>query len=229
MNTLTPKFHKQSDMSYYRGQRLEMLPYIPQEAQCFVELGCGAGGFGALLRQAKPGCTVTGVEIYPQAALEARGRLDNVIELPVEIALEIMEVNSIDCVICNDILEHLTDPWAVCLQIKRILRKNGTIVASIPNVRHFPVFKKYLVGADWEYEKWGVMDRTHLRFFTKRSIERLFSETGFYTKKIEGILAQPLPWKAALLNRILRGKLNDMQYERYACVAQPLPTLSKAT
>ena len=229
MNTLTPKAHKQSDMSYYRGQRLEMLPYIPEQAQYFVELGCGAGGFGALLRQAKPGCTVTGVEIYPQAAMEARSRLDHVIELPVEIALDIMEASSIDCVICNDVLEHLADPWAVCLQIKRILRQNGTIVASIPNVRHFPVFKKYFRGADWEYEKWGVMDRTHLRFFTKRSIERLFSETSFYTKQIEGIFAQPLPWKAALLNRILQGELNDMQYERYACVAQPLPTFSKAT
>lgn len=229
MNRLTSEVNKHSDMSYYRGQRLEMLSFIPKQAQCFVELGCGAGGFGALLRQAKPECTVTGVEIHPQAALEARSRLDHVIELPVEIALDTMEATSIDCVICNDVLEHLVDPWAACQQIKRILRQSGTIVASIPNVRHFPVFKKYFFGGDWEYEKWGVMDRTHLRFFTKRSIERLFSETGFHTEQIEGIFFQPLPWKAALLNRFLLGNLSDMQYERYACVAKPVPKFLKGS
>jgi SAM-dependent methyltransferase len=229
MNTSTSKADKQSDMSYYRGQRREMLEFIPEQAQRFVELGCGAGAFGALLRQARPGCIVSGVEIHPQAACEARSRLDHVIELPVEIALDIIEANSVDCVICNDVLEHLVDPWAVCLQIKRILRQSGTIVASIPNVRHFPVFKKYFLGGDWEYEKWGVLDRTHLRFFTKRSIERLFVETGFHAEQIAGIFPQKLPWKAALLNRLLKGKLNDMQYERYACVAKSLPTISTVT
>jgi len=229
MNTWTSKGHQPSDMSYYRGQRREMLTFIPEQAQRFVELGCGAGAFGELLRQARPGCIVSGVEIHPQAACEARSRLDHVIELPIETALDIMEASSVDCVICNDVLEHLSDPWAVCLQIKRILRQSGTIVASIPNVRYFPVFKKYFWGGDWEYEKWGVMDRTHLRFFTKRSIERLFFETGFHAEQIEGIFSQPLPWKAALLNRLLKGKLNDMRYERYACVAKSLPTTSTAT
>jgi len=229
MNTWTSKGHQPSDMSYYRGQRREMLTFIPEQAQRFVELGCGAGAFGGLLRQARPGCIVSGVEIHPQAACEARSRLDHVIELPIETALDIMEASSVDCVICNDVLEHLSDPWAVCLQIKRILRQSGTIVASIPNVRYFPVFKKYFLGGDWEYEKWGVMDRTHLRFFTKRSIERLFFETGFHAEQIEGIFFQPLPWKAALLNRLLKGTLNDMRYERYACVAKSLPTTSTAT
>lgn len=220
------KVFEQPDMSYYRSERSEMLPFIPEKAQHFVDLGCGAGNFGAFLRQTRPGCSVIGVEIHSQSAIEARDRLDNVIELPVELALDSMEAASIDCVICNDVLEHLVDPWAVCRQIKRILRQDGAIVASIPNVRHFPVFKKYFFDSEWKYEKWGVLDRTHLRFFTKSSIEHLFSETGFYIKNIEGIFAQNLPWKAALLNRLLGGKLSDMQYERYACVAQLLPSIS---
>lgn len=208
------------DMSYYRGQRVEMLDFIPLSAQRFVELGCGAGGFGALLRHTRPGAHVTGIEIHAQSAAEARLRLDAVLEETVESALDSIPPASIDCVVCNDILEHLVDPWAVMLQIKRILQPNGSMVASIPNVRHFPVFKNYFLGGDWEYESCGVLDRTHLRFFTKSSILRMFEETGFYASRIEGIFGRSLPWKAALLNRLLRGKLSDMEYERFACVAR---------
>lgn len=207
-------------MSYYQGQRREMLAYIPENAQRFLELGCGSGGFGALLRKSRHNAHIIGVEIHPQSAQEARQRLDCVIEQPVETALESIPAGSVDCVVCNDVLEHLLDPWSVLLQIKRVLQPDGSVVSSIPNVRHFPVFKNYLLGGDWRYEKWGVLDRTHLRFFTKSSIERMFSETGFRTSLIEGIFSEPLPWKAAILNRLLGGKLTDMQYERFACVAR---------
>lgn len=207
------------DMSYYQGQRREMLAYIPENAQRFLELGCGSGGFGALLRESRHNAHIIGVEIHPQSAQEARQRLDSVIEQPVETALASIPAGSIDCVVCNDVLEHLHDPWSVLLQIKRVLQPHGSVVSSIPNVRHFPVFKNYFLGGDWRYEKSGVLDRTHLRFFTKSSIERMFSETGFRTSVIEGIFRQPLPWKAALLNRLLGGRLTDMQYERFACVA----------
>ena len=209
------------DMSYYQGQRVEMLTYIPKDARRFLELGCGSGGFGSLLRKNFGDIHITGVEIHPQSAQEARQRLDHVIEQPVEIALESIPAASIDCVVCNDVLEHLVDPWSVLLQVKRVLQPHGSVVSSIPNVRHFPVFKNYFLGADWQYQKWGVLDRTHLRFFTKSSIERMFAETGFRTSQIEGIFGEPLPWKAALLNRLLGGRLTDMQYERFACVALP--------
>jgi 2-polyprenyl-3-methyl-5-hydroxy-6-metoxy-1,4-benzoquinol methylase len=207
------------DISYYQGQRREMLEYIPGEALHFLELGCGGGGFAALLRESRKNAHVSGVEIHPESAQEARKRLDVVIEQPVEVALASIPAGSIDCVVCNDVLEHLVDPWAALSLIRKVLRPNGAVVASIPNVRHFPVFKKYFLNGDWKYEKWGVLDRTHLRFFTKKSIEQMFSDTGFRMSRIEGIFAQPLPWKASLLNRALGGKLTDMQFERFACVA----------
>jgi 2-polyprenyl-3-methyl-5-hydroxy-6-metoxy-1,4-benzoquinol methylase len=196
-----------------------MLKYIPDSAKLFLELGCSAGGFGAMLKATRKNAYVIGVEIHSQSAEAARMRLDEVIEKPVEIALEAIPGGSVDCVVCNDILEHLVDPWAVLGQIERVLKPNGAIVSSIPNARHFPVFKNYFLGGDWKYEKWGVLDRTHLRFFTKKSIERLFTETGYRLSVIEGIFGDPLPWKAALLNLLLNGKLSDMEYERFACVA----------
>lgn len=209
------------DSTYYQSKRPEMLAFIPKNANRFLELGCGAGGFGGLLRDNLKNVYIIGVEVHRESALEARKCLDHVIEQSVEIALESIPAGSIDCVICNDVLEHLVDPWALLTQIRTVLQPHGTVVSSIPNVRHFPVFKKYAFDGNWQYEKWGVLDRTHLRFFTKSSIERMFTETGFRISLIEGIFGQPLPWKAALLNRLLGGRLTDMQYERFACVAVP--------
>ena len=211
------------DPSYYQSQRRKMLAFVPTDAKRFLELGCGSGGFGVFLRESRKNVHITGVEIHRESAQEARNRLDVVIEQPVEIALASIPKGSIDCVICNDVLEHLVDPWAVLQMITTVLRPSGTVVASIPNVRHFPVFKNYFLNGDWQYEKWGVLDRTHLRFFTRKSIERMFNETGFVTSRIEGIFSQPLPWKAALLNQLLGGRLDDMQFERFAYVARLNP------
>lgn len=162
---------------------------------------------------------VIGVEIHPDAAREARERLNEVIEKPVDIALDLVSKASIDCVVCNDILEHLVDPWLALQQIKKVLRPGGSIVSSIPNVRYFPVFKNYFIGGDWRYEKWGVLDKTHLRFFTRTSIAAMFEDAGYNMIRLEGIFGQALPWKAALLNNVLGGRMSDMQYERFACVA----------
>lgn len=221
MNAHVSKGEEAPDITYYGAQRREMLPFIPSDAKRFVELGCGAGSFGSLLRETIQGAYVTGIEIHSESAKEARKRLDNVIEKPVHVALDLISVGTVDCVVCNDVLEHLVDPWSVLRQIRKILRPGGSVVSSIPNVRQFPVFKDYLLGGDWRYAKSGVLDRTHLRFFTKKSIERMFVETGYCLPDIEGIFEEPLPWKAALLNRVLRGTLNDMKYERFACVARP--------
>lgn len=95
-----------------------MLPFIPSNARVFVELGCGAGAFGALLREHIVGAHVTGIEIHPQSAQEARKCLDVVIEQSVEVALASLSVSSIDCIVCNDVLEHHVDPWAVLRQIR---------------------------------------------------------------------------------------------------------------
>ena len=211
------------DLSYYQSQRREMLNFVPADAKRFLELGCGSGGFGVFMRESRKDVHITGIEIHPASAQQARTQLDVVIEKPIEIALASITKGSFDCVVCNDVLEHLVDPWAVLKLIRPVLSPNGSVVSSIPNIRHFPVFKNYFLNGDWKYEKWGVLDRTHLRFFTKKSIERMFNEAGFVISQIEGIFSQPLPWKAALMNRFMAGALDDMRFERFACVARLNP------
>lgn len=199
-----------------------MLPFIPESAKDFLEIGCGAGTFGSLLQQRIGGAHVIGVEAHPVAAGEARKRLAAVIEGPIEEALTTIPDGSIDCVVCNDVLEHLVDPWTVLKSLRAKLRPGGKVVSSIPNVRHFPVFKSYFLDGDWRYAEDGVLDRTHVRFFTQQSIRRMYEECGYRVDRMEGIFGYRLPWKPALLNWLLRGRMTDMQYQRFASVATPV-------
>lgn len=204
---------------YYNVERLEMLSYVPDEATSFLEIGCGAGAFGAELRRRIPGASVTGIEMHAASASIAKSRLNKVYEMSIESAMDYLGENQIDCVICNDVLEHLVDPWKVLEQLRAKLTDNGVVVASIPNVRYFPVFKDYLLHANWEYKNDGVLDRTHLRFFTRKSIVRLFEDSGFVVQRIDGIFSSPFTWKMKILNAAMGYRLWDMKYERFACQA----------
>lgn len=219
MERKDPKGQENTLPSYYNAERHEMLSYIPDGATSFLEIGCGSGAFGSLIRRTIPNATIIGIEAHSASAAVARTRLDQVIEMPVELALSQIKESSIDCVICNDVLEHLVDPWEVLMQLRAKLVPNGTCVASIPNIRYFPVFKDYLINGNFEYQDSGVLDRTHLRFFTKRSIKKLFEDSGYRVHKIDGIFASALTWKMELLSTIMKCDFDDMKYERFACSA----------
>ena len=89
------------------------------------------------------------------------------------------EVNSIDVIICGDVLEHLIDPLAVLQKLKVILKGDGILIASIPNFREYNVMKKVFLQGDFRYEQSGILDQTHLRFYCKKNIKELFTDTGF--------------------------------------------------
>lgn len=95
---------------------------------------------------------------------------------------------------------------------------NGVLVASLPNVRYIEVFRPYLINAEWNYKDYGVLDRTHLRFFTRKSMIDLFASTGFELVSIEGINSYPVGWKFNILNFLLGGRLEDMKYQQFALV-----------
>lgn len=211
-----------TESTYYSDPRTEMLRYLPKHAGNFLDIGCGAGEFGKEINKMIPDAQITGVEIHPLAAPKARLVLDFVVEKTIEIALDEFEEQYFDCVICNDVLEHLVDPWATLVKIRRILKPSGIIITSLPNARFLPVFKSYILDADWRYSKDGVLDKTHLRFFTQKSIYRLFMETGYLLQTNDGIFKSKLPWKARILNFLMMGKFSDTQYERFASVAKPI-------
>ena len=163
---------------YYEFVRPELLALVPNSAKCVLDVGCGAGRLGEAIK-ARQGAKVVGLEFVPAAAQQARGRLDEVFEGDLE-KLELpFEEGGFDCVICGDVLEHLREPARFLYQVRRWLKPDACVVASVPNVRHHSVVSALLEG-NWSYEPAGLLDETHLRFFTRRDIVDLFECAGFH-------------------------------------------------
>jgi GT2 family glycosyltransferase/2-polyprenyl-3-methyl-5-hydroxy-6-metoxy-1,4-benzoquinol methylase len=143
-----------------------------------LELGCATGYMSRVFRDR--GCQVVAVEIDPKAAARASAFCERVIVGDIEqmdLAQELGE-DRFDVVVAADVLEHLKDPLSVLLTVKRYLRDDGYIVASIPNVAHGSV-RLALLSGQFLYRELGLLDRTHLRFYTRDTMEKLLYDGGF--------------------------------------------------
>jgi 2-polyprenyl-3-methyl-5-hydroxy-6-metoxy-1,4-benzoquinol methylase len=201
-----------------------MLPFIPDTARTVLEVGCGEGKFAAALKAIR-NVHITGIEPFEDAARLAQGRVDTLLNLPIEEALGRLDGTTFDCIVLNDVLEHLVDPWGVLRALARRLSENGSVVASIPNVRYLPVLKDYFQAGKWQYASYGVLDQTHLRFFTRRSLVQLFEPSGLRLVQVQGINGlSKMPWKFSLLNHLTRGSFDDTRFQQFACVARRAAT-----
>jgi 2-polyprenyl-3-methyl-5-hydroxy-6-metoxy-1,4-benzoquinol methylase len=214
------------DTSYYAQERPEMRAFIPPSAQRLLEIGCGAGGFvRGLKRQRQGALHATGVEMMPAVAATARTVFDRVLEGSVEAHLPALASEApFDCIVCNDVLEHLVDPWAVLRSLRPLLAPGGSLVVSLPNVRYWPTASALLFNGAWHYQNDGVLDRTHLRFFTRSSLPALFEPAGFRLIRVEGInngRGGRARLRDALVNLLSLGRLKDTRYLQFACVATP--------
>ena len=207
--------------SYFHTDRSEMLEFVPVGARRVVEFGCGAGMFAERIKQRQNAYTV-GVELVAGPAALAADRLDKVFQRDIEQGLAFLAGETFDCAVFLDVLEHLRSPWDVLIELKSYLAPGGTVIASIPNLRHFEVMKSLLLKKRFEYQDEGVMDRTHLRFFTRDDILQLFATTGFTVSRIAGLKGR-FPWKFGLLDRLTGGALSDMKFLQFAVVATWIP------
>lgn len=171
--------------AYYRYARRDVLQLIPADAKRVLDIGCGAGALGALLKERNPETVVIGIEANAQAAEEARAAMDKVYCADVEY-FDWSLGEPFDCVVFADVLEHLRNPERVLSNARNVLANDGAIVFSVPNARNWEVVLQLAEG-NWEYESEGILDRTHLRFFTRREIEKLLDETGFNLEEIQPV------------------------------------------
>lgn len=205
--------------NYFQWTRHEMLPFVPEGVRSVLEIGCGTGSFGAAIKQLR-GCRYTGLELFENAAAEARTRLDEAHALDIEAAPLPFAPATFDCLVCNDVLEHLVDPWAVLRKLRVVLQPGAYVVASLPNLRYFEVMKDLVLRGRFDYQDSGVLDRTHLRFFTRHSARQLIESSGAQVLRFEGINAARLPWKLRLFNSLVGGALDDTRFLQYACLAR---------
>ena len=210
--------HKKAT-SYYANVRPEMLQFIPVNVSKILEIGCGEGNFSA---QIQGDIERWGLEPYLPSAEKAKDVLDKVLVGTIDEKISDLPDNYFDVIILNDVLEHLLEPWDDISKLKEKLNEKGVLVTSIPNVRYSKNLFKLLFKRDWKYTKDNILDSTRFRFFTKKSIKRMYIENGFEIKKIKGINRTKsfayLPF-AILFNIIFLGTQLDMLYMQFATVA----------
>lgn len=201
----------------YDFDRHELLPYVPESARRILDVGCGSGAFGRLLRSGRDGLELWAVEPDGAAAQAARDGFDHVIvgEFP-EPALP---ARGFDVVVFADVLEHLATPEHALAEAARLLAPGGCVLASMPNVRHWrDVLAPLLLRGTWTYTERGILDRTHLRFFTRSSMRALFEDNGWVVDVHDGINPSRRDKLASVLSG---GRLDEFLYPQYVVVARP--------
>jgi 2-polyprenyl-3-methyl-5-hydroxy-6-metoxy-1,4-benzoquinol methylase len=170
----------------YVGPRPDIERLIPRNPKIILDVGCSTGTLGVAIK-ASTGAQVFGIELSEAMANEAIQHLDRVfVGDAAEIILrEKLGNHQFSTIIFADVLEHLVDPWAVLKAAATHLETEGTIIASIPNIRHIDTLYNLVFKGYWPYRDRGIHDRTHLRFFTKKNILELFEHSGLVIETIE--------------------------------------------
>ena len=176
-------YHEKT-LDYYKNIRREILPFLPTNVDRLFEVGCGAGDTLAFLKESGRCNWAGGIELFHDVAEKARDKVDFILEGSIEKAELPFERNSIDVILCLDVLEHLVDPWVVVSQLHTLLKPGGVLICSIPNVRNYRVVIPLLFLGRWRYTAYGILDRTHLRFFTKESAISLVECSGLVVDKV---------------------------------------------
>lgn len=215
---------KPTPSSYYDNSRQGMLRHINPEARRVLEVGCGHGNFGRLIKDTQ-GAHVVGIDISAEAIRVAAENLDQALIIDLDKDPMPFAAAEFDCIVCNDVLEHLIDPWKAVASLSRLLKPNGELIASIPNIRHHKVLRPLIWPGEWRYADIGILDRTHLRFFTRGSIHELIEFGGLHVKTMEGINPRKFPFWLKILNFLSGNALDDMRYVQFAVVGiKPVST-----
>lgn len=172
-----PKYQAEVDLSNQNTSHA-LLVRLAGDAARVLDVGCATGYLAQALRDA--GSAVSGIEYDVAAAEQARPHLDALVVGDVERLDLVGEFGSgsFDAVVYGDVLEHLVDPATTLVRTRELLAEGGRVVASVPNVAHGAV-RLSLLGGEFPYTETGLLDRTHLRFFTRATVEALFRDAGY--------------------------------------------------
>lgn len=220
---------------YADNPRREVVAMFARPPRRVLELGCSTGATGKLIKELYPQAWVAGVELSAEAAKIARARLDVVICQKFEEAdpeSHGIAKGSIDTVILADVLEHMYDPWGVLLKLRPYLSRDAQVLASIPNARNLWLMNELSHGR-FPYDLIGLLDITHIRFFTRSEIEKLFAETGYevaaFHRNLDPRLArlqfQPgmnsIETEKIVLKEVSQDELEDLKTLQFVVLAHP--------
>lgn len=204
------------NVTYFQNARPEMAGFLPDAYLKVLEIGCGKGGFR---KNVKHDCEYWGVEPSSQAAVVAAKCLDKVVHGTYEMAAAELPAQYFDLIICNDVIEHMPDHDNFFQMIKKKIRPGGYIVGSVPNVRYIFNLIDLLFRKEWEYQEGGgILDNTHLRFFTEKSLKSILANNGYKLEEFKGINPTKIgifPVKRFFLSALMFLAGTDSRYMQF--------------
>jgi len=214
--------YSEKDPSYFGRARKDIAPLLPSPTGRVLEFGCATGKTLEWLKRDHGASETVGVEIEPRIAELARARVDQVLNLDAEQQSLPDALGRFNLILCLDVLEHLRDPWQFLARtVERSLAPGGTVIASVPNVRHAKVIFPLVFGGHWTYTDEGLLDRTHLRFFTRESAISLMSVGDL---QVSGVVTAPPPGtRTSLLNTLTLGVFSNFLNPQILVAARRAP------
>lgn len=206
-----------TNSGYYENERPEVAGLVEDEHKVILDVGCGHGRMGAYLLKGVSGRRVYGIELFEEAAEKAKEVLTDVVCGDIETMQIPFDSDFFDCIVFADVLEHVRSPQEILRKLYPFLKPGGVIISSIPNMRHYTVILR-LLSRGWEYDDFGHFDRTHLRFFSKRSMNELISDAGFVIESCTPRIVASKKMQA--LNALCFGSLGDFLAYQYVLKAR---------
>ena len=221
-----PDYAVDIDVSNPNTSHRQVLDLVGRDRRV-LDVGCWTGDLGRVL--VERGCEVSGVEIDPEAAAVAEQHLTRVVVADLDrtpLSAQ-FEAGSFDVVVFADVLEHLHDPHQALVAARTLLAPGGRIVISVPNVSHGSLRLALLQGR-WTLTDTGLLDRTHIRFFTRERLAEVLAGAGLVVEELRGTLADPLKVEVEFDHHDLppgvaewvRGRPDALVYQ-FQCAARP--------
>ena len=209
MSRMEQAFYADKHEGYFEGGgRLDIVDALATDPQqAVLEIGCGSGGLARAILTAGKAGRYTGFELFEEAAEQARGVIGEVIVGNVEQMDLSPWAGQFDALIASEVLEHLVDPWRVVTDLVGCLKSGGRVYASSPNVAHWRIVRNLIAGR-FDYTPAGVMDRTHLRWFTPATYAAMFEAAGVEILEVRPVA--PQSFKTKLILALSGGRLNHL-------------------
>lgn len=201
----------------------ELLSLIPLDARRIVEVGCMQGALARVVRERAPAVHYTGIDIDPDYAQVAAAHCHDAFSCDIE-KIEPARWDKLfpsDCWIFGDCLEHLRDPWLLLRRIRTAIDPDGTLLVCVPNAQHWSVQWR-LASGNFRYEDSGLLDRTHIRWFTRITLLEMFQGAGWRVESGMTRNLQPVPQQAGILEA-LRGLAVAGGFDPEQAVADAIP------
>jgi 2-polyprenyl-3-methyl-5-hydroxy-6-metoxy-1,4-benzoquinol methylase len=209
-NTAMTKHYAAKSSDYFGNARQDIRPLLSGVADTVLEVGCGSGGTLRWLKETGQCKKAYGIELFEDSAMLAKRYADAVVQGDAEQLIDTtFQDQTFDLILCLDVLEHMVDPWTFVRKLSRLLAPNGRIVFSIPNVRNLKVLLPLLFLGRWRYEERGILDRTHLRFFTRQTAMELATVDPQLRIEKWRYAMPPARSKAGILNLLTLGACRD--------------------